>query len=55
MRRSSLGWDISWVLAVKLALLAILFTLFFAPSKRPVIDAASVSRHLLNNTEGTAP
>ena len=55
MRRSTLRWEISWVLTVKLALLAVLFTLFFAPSKHPVIDAASVSRHLLNGPEGNAP
>ena len=55
MHRSTLRWEISWVLAVKLALLAVLFALFFAPSKRPTIDAASVARHLLNNPEGTAP
>jgi hypothetical protein len=54
-RKWALRQEISWVIAAKILLLAALFTLFFAPSKRPKIDADAVSRHLLSNPRGNAP
>ncbi|PIQ37276.1 MAG: hypothetical protein COW59_08035 [Lysobacterales bacterium CG17_big_fil_post_rev_8_21_14_2_50_64_11] len=37
---------IGWMLLVKLALLAGLFTLFFSAAHRPDIDAAAISERL---------
>lgn len=37
---------LAWVIAVKLALIALLFTLFFSPEHRPEIDPSGVSDRL---------
>ncbi len=38
MFRHPLARDIAWLLAFKLAALALIYALFFAPSHRPAID-----------------
>ena len=44
--------EIAVAVGVKLALLALLYVFFFAPSKRPEIDDHAVSRHLLGGSGG---
>jgi hypothetical protein len=46
------GWlvmlrrHLTWLIAVKLGLLALLYVFFFSPAQRPDVDAEAVGRHL---------
>jgi len=42
-----LGRDITAALALKLALLTLLYVLFFSADARPTIDAERAARHIL--------
>jgi hypothetical protein len=44
--RSRLRRHLGWVIAVKVALITLLFVLFFSAAHRPRIDPAGVSDHL---------
>jgi len=45
-----LGRDITAALAFKLALLTLLYVLFFSADTRPVIDAQRAAQHILSPT-----
>lgn len=47
--RSGLKRRVVIAISVKLALLAILYLMFFSPSHRLAVDDAAVDRHLLPN------
>lgn len=46
------GWliilrrHLTWLIAVKLGLLILLYIFFFSPAQRPDLDAEAVGRHL---------
>lgn len=40
----ALGREVAWVLALKFAVLALLWILFFSPSHRHAVDGESASR-----------
>ena len=46
MNRRPLGLDVAVALVLKLALLALLYLLFFRADTRPKIDAEIAARHL---------
>jgi hypothetical protein len=44
--RRALGRDLAWLMAVKLAALALLWWLFFSPAHRTAVDGAATGRQL---------
>ena len=54
MIRGPLGPELASALALKFALLALLYLLFFGPDARPAIDAERVAGHLLQPASGSA-
>ena len=45
-QRRGLRRDLAWLLAIKLAALALLWLLFFSPAHQPSVDASAATRQL---------
>jgi hypothetical protein len=54
MNRRPLGPDVAVALVLKLALLALLYLLFFRADTRPKIEAEIAARHLFVPVSGSA-